>query len=245
MSAHTTSPGSSTRDPGLPCGSAAWAPNRMCGSACLPPRRLRLYCARALTSASVCPGPQVGPDLLVHLLYATAGRPHRLDLLRVLGRPQLHDQVGGRHQLEPRRGERARAGEVEVVLLDADPPGAVEHPPHLGQPVRLAGWIQDALKAGRRHADPLAVERRRDQRARTAAPHRHAEEPLELQAPEAGQVGDRGVLGGEHGVEAGLLEETVERDDAGVGAGGHARHPIRPPRQRQTLTVDLRLRQIA
>ena len=114
--------------------------------------------------------------------------------------------VGRGHELVARLRQRASAGEVQVVLLDPDPLGTVERLVQRRQPVVGRGVVERLLQPGRRGGDALAIERGRDQRARAAALDGDAEEALQLQAPEAGEVGDRGVLGGEDGVQARLLE---------------------------------------
>ena len=149
--------------------------------------------------------------------------------------------VGGRDELVAGLGQRLRAGEVEVVLLDADPLGAVERREQLGQAVGDAGAVERLVQGGRRGGDALAVERRRDQRALAAALDGDAEEALELQAPEARQIGDRGVFGGEDGVETRLLEQPVEGGDTGI-----KRHEpptlaadLHRPRRRRVLEAQL------
>ena len=145
-----------------------------------------------------------------------AGALDGVDLFGVLGRAQVHDHVGGGDEFEPGLGQRTAAGVVEVVLLDADALRAVQGREQLGQPVGLRRVVERLAERRGRRFHAVAIERRRDQRTATTAPHRDAEEALELQPPEAGEVRDRGVLGGEDGVEAGVLQQAVERGNPGI-----------------------------
>ena len=115
-----------------------------------------------------------------------------------------------------------------MVLLDADALGAVERREQLRQPVGDAGAVERAVETGRRGGDAVAVERGRDQRAGSAALDGDTEEALHLQAPEAREIGDRGILGGEDGIEASLLEKPVEGGNAGIVRHSGV-HPILAP----------------
>ena len=86
----------------------------------------------------------------------------------------------------------------------------------------------------------------RDQRARAAAAERDAEEALELQAPEARQVGDRGVFGGEDGIQSVFLQQPVEGVYSGVVRHRHAPYLLAlalsflsAPAEAKTITVRL------
>ena len=145
--------------------------------------------------------------------------------------------VGRRDELVAGLGSAFERGEDEVVLLDADALGAVERREQLGQAVGDAGAVERLVQA--RSARVATLSRSsdgRDQRAVAAALDGDAEEALQLQAPEARQVGDRGVLGGEDGVETRLLEQPVEGGDTGI-----KRHWAPPYPVRRNLRFDLRL----
>ena len=150
------------------------------------------------------PRPQEAPKAnAIRPLDEGAGAADRLDLVLVLARAQVGDDAPGGTKLESATAKRRRAGEDDVVLLDADPAGAAEQSGELRQTVggRVVG---DDARAQPEHR---AIWPGSSFGTRTPPPslcrHDDGEEPLELQRPEARQVGDRLVRGRDECVEAG------------------------------------------
>ena len=108
----------------------------------------------------------------------------------------------------------ARAGEDDVVLLDPDPARAVEQRGELRKAVRR-GVVRDALRASRVRPRPGRVELRHDDAAAAVGADDDGEEPLELERPEARQVGDRLVGRRDERVEPGLGRRLAQPLDAG------------------------------
>src|SRR5581483_12445202 len=98
------------------------------------------------------------------LLDNGARAPDLLDLGGVLARPQRGEKLAGGLESDPVRLQSRRAGEDDVVLLDADGLEAGERLEELRDPVR-GGVVRDAREGLRSVRDLPFVEPGDDDRA--------------------------------------------------------------------------------